>query len=255
MFRTQTQVIALLKKKDFTQEPLAKTFLTVLESGDSDALLNFLSSSSNLLDEVEKMDSVLQVKKTLDSPLTDSEKVYFTNVLEKVRTKKAIEYLLLFSDLLWNFRDVPEVLNYVRTIYQSCIDNDAYKSAAIDLGCMVSVYENLGLIYSYSDGKFYDLNQALLYFLMAFGIDKNRLDAADSEELYCYAKALQNSSNWIYRGDAFSVFKKAMLAGSEKAKEEFEKICRAENKCTFCGGQFKGVLVKHCVSCGKKKAY
>ena len=39
---------------------------------------------------------------------------------------------------------------------------------------------------------------------------------------------------------------------AEKRKKEYNRMC---NVCQYCGGRFKGLLVKRCSACGKRKDY
>lgn len=79
----------------------------------------------------------------------------------------------------------------------------------------------------------------------------NRYSTA--EEMLDDILAYKKNPNIVFRHD---VIKSDMNSATEKyAAERKSREWQSKGVCQFCGGDFKGLLVKKCEKCGKKKSY
>lgn len=247
MFKTKEEIIEILNQKEGDEKAVAEKMLSVLSQNSKDKITLGVFELTPWVSEFIKE---LPPSKMLQDMKSISEKTSWENAVKREATAKIIEYHCLLADILWDFRDDSRCAQFISAAYKCCTESkDAMLKSKIDK-LVPLAHENLGLLYSDEKSACYNLDEAFVYLKLLFGVYGG---SENPEVIFCYAKALQN--NRVFYNDAFNMFARAASKGHEQAKIEYQKICRARNLCTNCGGSFKGFIFKKCTRCGEKKSY
>lgn len=242
MIRSEAEITVELQDLIGNSDDIAQSFYEIISQNlkTDEIKYSLLALCGEISSLVAKRGPSEQMKKCLNDPTIDKSSVY--NAIEREVKESVQLYYSLIADYLSQYRYDKDCMSVVEQIYSSyeVSDYKYYKDAQ----------ENLGILYTDEKCVLYNLREAFLCFTMSNAKDSNCPDV-----LYGFAKSISASGNAFMQGDALRLFKRAFNLGHEDAKIEYEKICRHENLCTSCGGQFKGVFVKKCSKCGKKKDY
>ena len=242
MIRNKEAIIEELQKMIANSDNIAQMIYDAINGSEKTDEIKYslISLHSKMPSLVRERGPSEQMKKWLDDPITDKSSVY--RAIEREAKEIVQTYNSLIADYLSQYRLDRNCMSIAQQTYSSyeVTDYNNYRNAQ----------ENLGALYVDEDCILHNLGDAFVCFPMAMAKDSD-----DPDVLYGYAKSLEACNNVFIQMDAFPTFKKAADMGHKKAKEEYAKICRYKNLCTSCGGAFKGIFVKKCSKCGKKKDY
>jgi len=242
MIRNKEAIIAELKRMIANSDMIAQMIYDAINVSDKTEEVK-----RSLIDLYSKMRLLVaergpskEMQELLDSPMWDKQSV--REGIENEAKRNGQMYNTLIADYLSMYRLDRDCMRVVREVYLACETSDFnnYKN----------MQENLGFLYIDENCVLYNPGEAFVSFSMA-GAENSQ----NPEILYGYAKSLSASDNSYTRWSAFSTYKRAAELGHEKAREVYAQECRHRGVCTGCGGKFKGLFVKKCSMCGKKKDY
>ena len=244
MLRSKEEILEILEKKDFSTDLIAKNLheqlLSPMPTGGTKAF-GVMAVKQLIPSFLEKMCPTKELKEKIEKESLSEHDAQVALDLEK--KQKTIEYTLIAAEILALYRDDYNAMEYVLKWHTELLS---------EYGVEALSYENMGLLFSDQECVLFDREQAYKCFSMLLNMGEGAGNFEHPDVLFAFANSLPGS--WSLK-DAMSIYKKAADKGHEKAKVEFQNICRYSKLCTNCGGNFKGIFVKKCVSCGKKKDY
>ncbi len=258
MFKKQSEILAILKEKDFGTDPVAKKIYEILSQSLTPDLASVAIEyvTGPICTDVAEIPISDETQKLLK--IADKE-----DALKYLKSKSialTLEYMVMLADAFSIFRRDRKCMTLAMSVYSSyfTLKKDNYNlDAHLPKHFELMMYENLTILYSDKRNYAYNVREASLNldFLDVFNNGSYTAHLENPEFLYAYAHITNLVQPIAPSYDAIAMYKKAIEKGHAEAKIEFREVCRSKKLCTNCGGKFKGFFAPKCIDCGKKKDY
>lgn len=260
MFRTKEEILKELER-DFKKYPISRDVSAVLSKQitlkNSGEIIQYaLEDLAQAAVDIKPSDDVLRLA-------SHTTKECAQRLIEQEQTALAIKYRCMIADVLSKYRTNKKCMDFVIACYAWALKEmgkNHYLKNDLPKYFEVIAYENLALIYSDEKCVAYNLDEAFVNFVMFDSLVSvsDYFDYVDNADLmYGFAKAIlsQKGKGLAQKYNALDWLKDAARCGHKKAEEELKNIRRSQNVCVYCGERFKGIFIKKCAKCGKKKDY